>query len=85
RGPQGKLNLRARNLSMFLQLADGVDDETWLFHLKRGDYSRWFREAIKDEVMAGEVAQYEKDGQFGPRETRQKIRAAVERRYTAPA
>src|SRR5439155_15574514 len=29
RGPAGKLNLRAHNLMMFLQLADGVDDATW--------------------------------------------------------
>jgi len=85
RGPEDRLNLRAQNLTMFLQLADGVDDHTWLFHLIRGDYSKWFREAIKDEALAGEVAQYEKDGQISARESRQKVRAAVERRYTAPA
>jgi hypothetical protein len=33
-GPLGKLRLRARNLQTFMQLADGVDDETWLFHLR---------------------------------------------------
>ena len=33
RGPDGKLNLRAQNLALFLQIADGVDDETWLHHL----------------------------------------------------
>jgi hypothetical protein len=70
---------------MFLQLADGIDDETWLYHLIRGDYSRWFREAIKDEEMADEVAQYEKEGKLNPREGRVKIRGAVERRYSAPA
>src|SRR5204863_357016 len=42
RGPEGKLNLRAHNLVLFLELAGGVDDETWLYHLRRGDYSRWF-------------------------------------------
>ena len=36
RGPEGKLNLRAQNLILFLQLAEGVDDETWLYHLRRG-------------------------------------------------
>src|SRR5262249_53125195 len=30
RGPEGKLKLRASNLMLFLQLADGVDDDTWL-------------------------------------------------------
>lgn len=35
RGAAGKMNLRAHNLSTFLQLAEGVDDDTWLFHLAR--------------------------------------------------
>jgi hypothetical protein len=33
RGPKKALNLRAQNLSTFVQLADGVDDETWLHQL----------------------------------------------------
>jgi hypothetical protein len=52
RGPEGTLNLRAQNLLLFQQLAEGVDDATWLHHLRRGDYSRWFRDAIKDEALA---------------------------------
>jgi len=31
RGPEGKLNLKAQNLAIFLQIADSVDDATWLF------------------------------------------------------
>jgi len=27
---------------MFLQIAAGVDDDTWLSHLRRGDYSLGF-------------------------------------------
>jgi hypothetical protein len=38
RGPADALNLRAHNLMIFLQMADGVDDATWLHHLHRGDY-----------------------------------------------
>ena len=34
RGPQQKLNLRAHNLMVFVQIAEGLDDETWLYHLK---------------------------------------------------
>src|SRR5262249_32630025 len=52
RGPEGKLNLRAQNLNLFLQIADGVDDETWMHHLRHGDYSEWFRRRIKDEDLA---------------------------------
>src|SRR5216117_839499 len=48
RGPEGKLNLKAQNLAVFLQMGDGVDDETWLFHLKNGDISGWFHNVIKD-------------------------------------
>ena len=32
RGAAGALKLRAFNLATFLQLAQGVDDDTWLFH-----------------------------------------------------
>ena len=52
RGPDGKLNLAAGNLRTFMELAEGVDDETWLHHLRRGDYSRWFREKTQDEELA---------------------------------
>jgi hypothetical protein len=83
RGPEQKLNLRAQNLTLFLQIADGVDDATWLYHLKRGDYSRWFREGIKDDLLADEAAGSERDESLSPVESRGKIRAAVERRYTA--
>jgi hydroxymethylpyrimidine pyrophosphatase-like HAD family hydrolase len=85
RGPEAKLNLRAQNLQMFLQVADGVDDDTWLYHLRRGDYSRWFREAIKDNELADEVAESEADEHATPAVTRGRIRAAIESRYTAAA
>ncbi len=34
RGPANALKLRAQNLTLFMQMADGVDDETWLHHLQ---------------------------------------------------
>jgi hypothetical protein len=83
RGPAGALNLRAHNLMIFLQMADGVDDATWLHHLHRGDYTRWFRDAIKDDDL-GDEAESMQDG-ADPAATRKQIRAMVERRYTAPA
>jgi hypothetical protein len=83
RGPDGRLNLRAQNLQLFLQLADGVDEETWRWHLGRGDYSRWFREAIKDEALAGEVERIERDGPHPG--ARAEIRRLVEARYTDAA
>lgn len=53
------MNLRAQNLMIFLQIADGVDDETWLHHLKPHDVSRWIRDTIKDEELADEVRKIE--------------------------
>jgi hydroxymethylpyrimidine pyrophosphatase-like HAD family hydrolase len=85
RGPEGKLNLRAQNLAVFLQMSDGVDDDTWTFHLRRGDYSRWFREAIKDPGLASLARQVEQAGELGVAESRAMIRKLVEDHYTAPA
>jgi len=84
-GPNGTLNLRAQNLMLFMQIADGVDDDTWLYHLRRGDYSQWFRDAIKDDDLAQDAAAIERGGAATPADTRHRIRAAIEERYTKPA
>ncbi|MUG94998.1 HAD-IIB family hydrolase [Scytonema sp. UIC 10036] len=84
-GPLGKLNLRAQNLILFTQIAEGVDDETWLYHLKQGDYSRWFQEAIKDDSLAEEAQKIEKTANGSASESRAAIKAAIEQRYTLPA
>jgi hydroxymethylpyrimidine pyrophosphatase-like HAD family hydrolase len=84
RGPAGKLNLRAQNLMTFLQLLEGIDDETWQYHLDRGEYSEWFRENIKNDDLADEAARIEKGG-MSAGESREAIRNAIEQRYTLPA
>lgn len=84
RGPDGRLNLRAQNLVLFAQIADGVDDDTWLHHLQQQDYSRWLRESIKDEALAEEVSAIEQRHDLSPVESRARVRAAIEERYTAP-
>lgn len=85
RGPQNKLQLRAQNLILFLQIADGVDDPTWEFHRLRGDYSKWFRERIKNSALAEEAAAVEAQKALTPAESRQLLRKAVESHYTLPA
>jgi hydroxymethylpyrimidine pyrophosphatase-like HAD family hydrolase len=85
RGRRGALNLRAQNLSIFLQLAAGVDEDTWLYHLQRGDYSRWFREAIDDHQLAEEAARIERELHADADASRRAISELVNRRYTAPA
>jgi hydroxymethylpyrimidine pyrophosphatase-like HAD family hydrolase len=82
RGPGNRHNLKAQNLTFFSQIADGIDEETWLFHLRRGDYSRWFRGAVKDRYLAEQAEQIEQRQDLQPDETRQLIRGLIESRYT---
>jgi hypothetical protein len=77
RGPRGALNLRAANLKRFCELAEGVDEATWTYHLTRGDYSAWVRNTIKDEQLADEVSALE----TGATDARRRVLEAVRRRY----
>lgn len=84
-GPDGRLRLEAQNLAMFVQIASGVDDETWRYHLSRGDYSAWFRDVIKDRQLADEAEAIERERTADAAETREKMRRAIDARYTLPA
>ena len=84
RGPDNALNLRANNLMLFMQMAEGVDDATWMYHLKRGDYSAWFREVIKDPGLADDAEQVEQ-GNADAQATRDEIKKLIDTLYTAPA
>lgn len=85
RGPDDALNLKAQNLEVFLQIAEGVDEATWEHHLRRGDYSAWFRRDIRDEELADEAAEVEEDESLDAKESRARIAEHVRKRYTAPA
>jgi len=82
-GPH-KLKLRAHNLITFSQLANGIDDDTWLYHLERHEYSKWFEEVIKDKQLAEIARNVESDG-LSPKEGRKVLLDAIEERYTLPA
>ena len=84
RGPGNRHNLKAQNLTVFSQIADGIDEDTWLFHLRRGDYSRWFRAAVKDNYLADQAEQIERRQDLQPADTRRLIRGLIEARYTLP-
>jgi hypothetical protein len=75
----------ARRHILFSQIAEGVDDATWLHHLRQGDYSRWMRDAIKDEELAAEVQAIEEQHAGSAAESRRRIRAAIDSHYTLPA
>jgi hypothetical protein len=85
RGPANVLNLRAQNLAIFMQIAEGVDDETWNFHLRRHDYSNWLRDVVKDEDLAVAVLAIENDLACPVAETRERVHEAIASRYTLPA
>jgi hydroxymethylpyrimidine pyrophosphatase-like HAD family hydrolase len=80
RGPSGALNLRAANLTRFVELADGVDEATWAHHLERGDYSTWLRDMIKDPELATQLAALETAGD-APAESRRRVLGAIRARY----
>jgi hydroxymethylpyrimidine pyrophosphatase-like HAD family hydrolase len=84
RGPGNRHNLKAQNLVIFAQMADGIDEDTWLFHLRRGDYSRWFRSSVKDSYLAEQAERIEQRHDLQPAETRRLLRTLIEARYTLP-
>ena len=85
RGREGKLKLKAHNLLLFLHIAEGVDDDTWTYHLQRNEYSAWMRSEVKDADLGDAVEEVEADRALSPESSRAKIRAVVEQRYTLPA
>ena len=84
RGPDNALNIRAHNLIIFLQIAEGLDDATWEHHLRLHDYSKWFRGRIQDDALADEAEATESDTSLSPHESRERIAQIVRRRYTGP-
>jgi len=84
RGPERKLNLRAHNLTLFIELAQGVDDDTWRFHLAHGDYSRWFADVIGDDDLAEAAREIEAHADAPADESRARLCDAITERYTQP-
>lgn len=82
RGAEGKLNLRAANLATFLELAAGIDDETWTYHLQQADYSTWFRHVLGDESLGDELAKIEQQTGLSPAESRRAVASLIEARYS---
>ena len=81
RGPSGSLNLRAANLVRFVELAEGVDEPTWAWHLGQQDYSTWARQQIKDDDLAGALAALE-TADLPPAESRRRALDEIRSRYT---
>ncbi len=72
------------SILLFLQIGDGVDDETWRYHLEQSDFSRWFRQGIKDESLAAAAEGVETRANIHHRGKPCFDRAAIEQHYTLP-
>lgn len=83
-GPGKKLNLKANNLMLFIQMAEGVDDDTWMYHLGRKEYSDWFRNMVHDEELADLTEQIEKN-ETDPGKSKEAVLKLIKERYTASA
>jgi hypothetical protein len=74
----------AQNLNTFIRMAAGVDDETWRHHLRSGDISKWFEEALKDKELVDRVRSIEGDAD-STQEAKEQIIDAIRAKYTQPA
>jgi hypothetical protein len=84
RGQERKLKLRAYNLTTFLELAAGVDDGTWLHHLRSREYSKWFREGFQDDEVAREIERIESKHANDAAASREAVHKVVQERYSLP-
>ncbi len=83
RGPEGRLNLRAFNVTAFLEMARGVDEATWQHHFENGEIATWFRNNVKDPELAKTIDEIATETSGGsPDESRSKVLQLVQARYT---
>ncbi len=83
-GPEGALHLRAQNLILFCQIAEGIDDKTWMHHLHNGDYSQWFMKIIKDDTLAVETNRIASQIELDASDSKSLVLNAIKRDYTLP-
>jgi hydroxymethylpyrimidine pyrophosphatase-like HAD family hydrolase len=84
RGPDNSTAARAKNVCEFARLGRQLGDATWEHHLRRNDYSAWFRDIIGDDELASETRQIEDDRTMTPSASRAKISSMILSRYAAP-
>ena len=85
RGPDNELNLAAQNLRMFIQMGEGVDDKTWLYHLQRGDYAKWFRDVLHDEELSAVATRLQQTGDDTAEKSRNELARFILEKYETAA
>ncbi len=83
-GAAHECGMRATNLVEFMQIGDRLDEETWRYHLERGDYSRWLNDVIRDPELALAAQQLEQRSDLPISERRARLRRIIEAAYTLP-
>jgi hydroxymethylpyrimidine pyrophosphatase-like HAD family hydrolase/energy-coupling factor transporter ATP-binding protein EcfA2 len=71
----------ARNLKEFLQISAEIGEESWLRHLRAGDYSAWFRNVIRDDALADRARELERDQNANASEGLALISRVIRDRY----
>ncbi len=79
-GEEGRLHLVANNLILFQHIAEGLDIDTWLYHLRRKDFTNWFRKTIHDEDLARVAEEAEK---MDAAASRRHVLDFIKQKYTA--
>jgi HAD superfamily hydrolase (TIGR01484 family) len=79
-GSESHLHLVANNLMLFAHIAEGIDKDTWAWHLHRHDFTNWFRDTIHDDELAQVAKKAEKLDD--PLEARQQILNFINSKYT---
>ena len=70
----------AESLKDFYEIVKRVDTESLDFHLYRGDFENWIRNALKDLVLTDELISLKKETLKGE-ELRQRILMSIAKRY----
>ncbi len=81
RGKNNQFSLATGNLNEFMKTAQGIDDETLLHHLSQRDYSKWFRDIIKDDELSTEIEFIERTQDLSPERSRQLVFEHINRRF----
>jgi len=81
RKPSGETVAAAANVLEFARLLGEIDASTWSFHLERGDFARWFRDCLSDEVLARAAERLAADGDSHA--ARERLQQLILDRYSA--
>jgi predicted transcriptional regulator len=73
--------LSAGNVKEFSEAVASVDAVSLEFHVGRGDFETWFKEAVKDPAFAAELAKIAKT-ELKDEELRQALLKALQLRYS---